>query len=127
NSAPLKLSRVVATGAAAALVAGSTLLVGGTAAAADFWVEADDFGVEGTSYPEGWFIGDGTLGTISSGVSGLTMDGTDGLVQILNGTPGTGTLSELVGSAALLSIGPDAVSFQIPMFQNFDGADTNYT
>src|SRR5690606_38591222 len=76
NGAPLKLSRVVATGAAAALVAGSTLLVGGTAAAADFWVEADDFGVEGTSYPEGWFIGDGTLGTISSGVSGLTMDGT---------------------------------------------------
>jgi LPXTG-motif cell wall-anchored protein len=124
----LKLSRIAATGAATALVAASTLLVGGTVAADDFYYEAADFGIEGAEYPEGWFTGTGTTGLLSSGLGGLTLNGDTGLVQILNGTTdATATLSQLAQNADFTATGPGAVYFQIPMFGNIDGPDMNFT
>lgn len=123
----MKLSRILATGAAAALVAGSTFLVGGTAAADDFYVYEDDFTAETNPYGTGWFIGGGSTGTLSSGLSGLTLDGTTGLIQILHGTVPTQSLTELVEGMNVAIVGTGDAYFQIPMFQNFTGADSNFT
>lgn len=120
----MKLSRIIATGAAATLV-GATVMLGGTAASAeDFYVDAADF-VEETafpSYPAQWFLGDvtGGHGDISSTPAGLELDATSDAVQILNAdTPSTGLLG-LVAGADIRATGSSAdllqLKFQIPVF-----------
>ena len=115
-------------GAAAALVGVSTLAIGGSATAADFYVDDSDFGVEGTSYPPGWFVGGGSTGTMESTLSGLELDGVSGKIQILHGTTPTTGLVSLVNDAQF-RVSSGAAYFQIPLFGNAvaAGADTNYT
>ncbi|MHA6667918.1 LPXTG cell wall anchor domain-containing protein [Homoserinimonas sp. A447] len=118
----MKFSRMLAVGAAAALVGVSTLAIGGSASAADLYVDDSEFGVEGASYPAGWFIGAGSTGTVTSGVNGLTITGN---TQILNGTTPTTDLGALVDGADFGVVSGNA-NFQIPLFT--DGvADTGFT
>jgi hypothetical protein len=116
----MKLARPLALGAATLFVASSALLAGASASAADFYVDADDFVSEASPYPAQWFIGNGSTGTLSSEVDGLNMDGTTGLIQILNGTPASTTdLGDLVDGADYTLVSGNA-NFQIPLFT--DGA-----
>ena len=110
-------------GAAAALVGVSTLAIGGSATATDFYVLDSDFGVEGTSYPPGWFKGNVTSpGTMESTVSGLSLTGP---FQILNGTTPTTGLVSLVDGAELGVVSGE-IAFQIPIFAR-GTANTDYT
>lgn len=122
----MKFSRMLAVGAAAALVGVSTLAIGGTASAADFYVDDTQFPPETSPYSPGWFTGGGSLGTLTSTTSGLVMDGTTGRIQILNGTtPATGLVS-LVDTAEFTLTSGQAI-FNIPVFSNATGPDSGYT
>lgn len=96
-------------------MAATLLLPSVAATAADFYVEDGDFGVEGSSYPAGWFVGDGSAGHATSTPDGLAVDGSDGLFQLLNGTtPSTGLTT--LGASAELSLASGFAVFQIPVF-----------
>ncbi|HEY4270169.1 MAG TPA: hypothetical protein VGM94_18445 [Galbitalea sp.] len=118
----MKLSRLIAAGGAFALVGASTLVAGGAAFAHDgstagnptTYVAGSTFPAETSPYPAGWFKGTiANPGTLASTVGGLSITGA---VQLLNGTPGTGSLSTLVDAAGLTNSG-DA-NFQISLFAN---------
>ena len=118
----MKLSRMIAVGAATALVGVSTLAIGGSAAAADSYVNDTQFPAETSPYSPGWFTGGGSTGTIDSTPSGLSLVGP---YQILNGTtPSTGLVS-LVADAELNVVSGE-IAFQIPMFAR-GTANTSYT
>lgn len=124
-SSTLKLSRIVTAGATLALIAGSSLFAAGAANAADSYVTASQFGTEGASYPAGWFTGTGSTGTMTSGLSGLSLTGQ---VQILNGTPGSipaGGLASLASDATLGVVSGNA-DFQIALFTDGAGS-TGFT
>lgn len=112
----MKISRVIATGAAIALVGASALTLGGVANAADSYVTAGQFVDEATPYPAGWFKGNvSNPGSITSVPRGLSVVGP---FQVLNGTPGTvpaGGLAELATNATLNVVSGNA-DFQIPLF-----------
>ena len=117
----MKLSRIVATGAAFSLVAASVLLGASAANAADYYVDGETFPAEVSPYSAEWFVGGGTTGTLTSQSNGLNMTGK---AQILNGdTPATG-LQALVDSAGFDVDAGDAF-FQVPVFTGPGG--TNYT
>lgn len=112
----MKFSRLAATGAAIALVGGS-ILVATSAATADTtnYYTSANFTQETSPYAAGWFVGGGSTGSISSSATGLTVDGTSGLEQILNGTtPGTG-LAGLVAGAKFNVVSGNAF-FQVSLF-----------
>ena len=117
----MKLSRILAMGAAAAFVGVSTLAIGGSASAADYYVDDSELtATETTSYPEGWF--QGTVapgGSFESTVSGLDVNGQ---IQILNGTPAA---TDLLTVDAGITLASGAASFQIPVFT--DGSGGGYT
>jgi hypothetical protein len=120
----VKLSRIVASGAAIALLTGSVLVGGGAAIAADTHYTAGQFGVEGSSYPaSGWFQGKTKTpsGTITSTATGLSVVGP---VQILNSTTPKQGLLDLVKGAHLNVVSGDA-NFQIALYLNNEGANTN--
>jgi hypothetical protein len=131
----VKISRIIAAGAGIALVGASTILIGGSANAAggatagnpSEYVAASAFTTEGASYPAGWFKGTPATGSIPGTVFTSAADGleVDGAVQILNGTPGTGTLTDLVTGAGLGVVTGDAW-FQIPLYEN-GTAQTGFT
>ena len=110
-------SRRITAAVTALILAGVGVFAGSAAANADdFYLTAGDLTAkEGSSYPAGWFQGGGTVGTIASGTSGLTVTG--GKFQLLNGTPGdvSGGLAALGTTAGLVLSGGDA-SFQIPIY-----------
>ncbi len=111
----MKFSRIIASTGAVALVAASVLLGAGVAQAADYFVTADDFGVEGDSYPQGWFVGD--MGTQTGGSIKSTPDGLEitGPLQILNGTtPASGILTLVKDDLDLWHTG--TATFQIPVY-----------
>lgn len=122
----MTISRVIATGAAIALISGSALAVSGTArATGESYVTASQFVNETSPYPAGWFKGTvvnpGTITTVSGGLSVV------GPFQILNGTPGAapaGGLTELASTAKLNVASGDA-TFQIPLFAG--PGQTGYT
>jgi len=118
----MKTSRIVTSGLALTFAVGSALLLGGAAAAADNYVVADDLGVEGSSYPAGWFLGTVSApGTVTSTVSGLSVVGP---IQLLNGTPDAGAAPDLVAlveSTDLGIVSGDA-NFQIPLFADPDNS-----
>ena len=139
----MKLSRILATGAAAALVGASAFALAGSATAADApanppyatnYVTASQFGSEAAQpgYPQGWFTGTiAGQGTITSGVSGLAITANE---QLLNGTTPTAGLSDLVNGNDANNIQPlevkatGTVAFQIPIFANVNGtANTGFT
>jgi len=113
----MKISRVIATGAAIALISGSALTVGAIArAAGNSYVTASQFVNETSPYPAGWFKGTvanpGTITTVPGGLSVV------GPFQILNGTPGAvpaGGLTELATNATL-NVASGNADFQIPLF-----------
>ncbi|MHA6694504.1 hypothetical protein [Homoserinimonas sp. A520] len=115
----MKFSRMLAVGAATALVGVSTLAIGGTASAADFYVNDTQFPAETSPYSPGWFTGGGSTGTIDSTPSGLLVDGTTGLYQILNGTTPTTDILGLVNGAEMTMASGNAI-FQIPVFYDHD-------
>jgi hypothetical protein len=119
----MKLTRILATGAAAALVGVSTLAIGGSAAADDFYVDDADFVAEVSPYPNQWFTGNVTTpGTMTSTASGLSFTGD---FQILNGdTPTTGLVG-LVADAQFNVVSGE-MAFQIPIFANGTD-DSGYT
>ena len=121
----MKFNRLINVGAAVALVASSSLLVASAANAADTYVPASQFGVEGTTYPAGWFTGGGSNGTITTTPSGLVITPR---MQILNGTPGTSSSPDLVALATGAHIGVVSgnADFQIPLFTN-GTAKTGFT
>lgn len=122
NGFTLKLTRIVAVGAVTALVAGSTLLLAGTASADDTYVHAADFVAETSPYPAGWFIGGGSTGTITDTAGGISLAGR---IQILNGTTPAQGLGDLVDGAHI-GVTSGNVTFQIPLFT--DGTlNTGYT
>ncbi|WP_111718426.1 hypothetical protein [Homoserinimonas sp. OAct 916] len=110
----MKFSRIIASTGAVALVAASVLLGAGVAQAADYFVTADDFGVEGDSYPQGWFVGDmgPQTGSIQSTPDGLEITGP---LQILNGTTPSTDILGLVGNDLDLRHTGTA-TFQIPVY-----------
>ena len=109
-------------GAAAAFVGVSTLAIGGSATAADFYVLDSDFVAETSPYPAGWFVGGGSTGTKDSTVSGLELVGP---YQILNGTTPTTGLVDLVAGAEFGVVSGEA-AFPIPLFADGVG-NTGYT
>lgn len=108
-------------GAAAAFVGVSTLAIGGSATAADYYVDDSDLtAIETTFYPEGWF--QGTVapgGSFVSTVSGLDVNGQ---IQILNGTPAA---TDLLTVGAGITLASGVASFQIPVFT--DGSGGGFT
>lgn len=124
-STNVKLSRIVTAGATLALIAGSSLFAAGAANAADSYVTAGDFTAEASPYAPGWFIGGGSVGAPTSGLSGLSLVGP---IQILNGTPGAmpaGGLNELATGATLGVVSGNA-DFQIALYTDGD-AGTGFT
>ena len=121
----MKLSRITAAGAGVLLVGATVFAGAGAAQAADFYVDDSDFGVEGATYADSWFVGGGSLGTHETGVSGLTLTGVGASYQVLNGlTPATGLVG-LVDNASINVVSGDAF-FQIPVFFADDNdIDTN--
>jgi len=118
----MKLSRIIATGAVAALVGVSTIAIGGAAVAADSYTNDTQFPAETSPYSAGWFTGGGSTGAIDSTPSGLSLTGR---YQILNGTTPTTGLGALVDGADFTVISGNA-NFQIPLFT--DGvANTGFT
>ena len=139
----MTLSRVLATGAAIALIGASAFALAGSATAADApanppfatnYVTAGQFGSEAAqpNYPQGWFTGTiANQGTITSGVSGLAITANE---QLLNGTTPLAGLSDLVNGNDANRIQPlevnatGPVAFQIPIFANVNGtANTGFT
>jgi len=128
----MKLSRILATGAAAALIGASAFALAGSASAAPVaapdpdvtYVTSSQLVPEVSPYPRAWFRGDvsAPVGSSTSGLAGLTLAGNQ---LILNGeTPSTGLVG-LVDDADFVASGP--VAFQIALFSNFAGADTGFT
>lgn len=127
----MKLSRILATGAAAALVGVSTFAVGGTATAADFYVLADDVGfvADGDAYLDSWFSGDvaGVEGTELSTASGLELTVGAGGYQLLNGAVGDTTAGlETLAAGASFTMSAGTAKFQVPAFY-MDDADADAT
>lgn len=120
----MKLRFLAATGAAAALVAGSLLAAAPATAKSDDIVNVygDITAVEGDSYPAGWFLGKinppATAGTATASADGLVVTGT---TQLLNGTKipvrGGEAFTALATNAAIDLVSGQAV-FQIPVFFN---------
>lgn len=113
----MRVSCVIATAAAIALISGSTLTVSGTASAAgESYVTASQFVNETSPYPAGWFKGTvanpGTITTVPGGLSVV------GPFQILNGTPGAAPAGGLtaLASTATLNVASGDADFQIPLF-----------
>lgn len=125
----MQLSRILATGAAVALIGASSFALASSANAASTeptvnYVTAAQFTTETSPYPAQWFEGDVNTpkGTIASGPAGLTVTGNE---QLLNGvTPAQG-LTDLVAGASFLATGPAA--FQVSLFANSAGAGTGFT
>jgi hypothetical protein len=120
----VKAIRTITAGAALALVAGSALIAV-PANAADDYINVSQIGVEGSSYPAGWFVGAGSTGSAATTPSGLSVNGRE---QVLNGTPGTapsGGLVELATNAHLGVVSGNA-DFQIPLFTD-GSAHTGFT
>jgi len=108
-----------------ALVAGSSLFAAQAANAADSYVTASQFTTETSPYGPGWFIGDGSTGTLDSGLTGLSLTGP---IQILNGTPGdipAGGLADLATNATLAVVTGNA-DFQIALYTD-GAASTGFT
>lgn len=118
----MKLSRIIATGAVAALVGVSTIAIGGAAVAADSYTNDTQFPAETSPYSAGWFTGGGSTGAIDSTISGLSLTGP---FQILNGTTPTTGLVSLVAGAEIGVVSGD-IAFQIPIFAR-GTANTSYT
>ena len=121
----MKFSRMLAVGAAAALVGVSTLAVGGSASAAETYVDAADLSATETSpYSPGWFQGNVSTagGSFTSTPAGLDVTGA---IQILNGdalalAPGTPVSSMAPG----MTVASGDVSFQISVFTTGDAGFT---
>lgn len=111
----MKLSRIVATGAAFSLVAASVLLGASAANAADYYeTDGANFPAEAPTYITDWFHGNVTTspGGYANTPGGLEMTGG---AQLLNGgTPVTG-LKNLVDNAGFALASGNA-TFQISMF-----------
>lgn len=123
----MKLSRIVASGAAFSLIAASVLLGASAANAGTFWVDGQNLPAEADSptYIDGWFHGTVTNspGSYLNTANGLQMIGG---AQLLNGdTPRTG-LEDLVDSAYF---GTDSgnVTFQISIFTSPNASDVGFT
>jgi hypothetical protein len=121
----MKISRLIASGAAVALIGASALALGGVANAADAenYVTAGQFVNETSPYPAGWFRGTiANPGTITTASGGLTVVGP---VQILNGTPGAvpaGGLAELA-TGAKLNVPSGNAAFQISLYSGAGQTD----
>lgn len=120
----MKFSRLAATGAAIALIGGSIAFVG-TSATADSttYYTASDFGVESSPYPAGWFVGDGSTGTLSSETAGLVAPGT---MQILNGTTPITGIANLIAGASF-NVASGNAFFQVSLFNTPDGEGQGFT
>lgn len=117
----MKKSRLAAAGAAIALGLSGVFIAAVPSIAADYYYDASDIGVEGGSYPAGWFTG------IDPAAAAAPVDSEDGLVItgrtiLLNGDReddvADGRLAELVESAAVDADGD--WHFQIPVFLDGD-------
>jgi len=128
----VKQSRIFSVAVASAAVLGSVVAVSGTANAyidpsVATWVDsADELGVEtADGYPvDGWFRGIAEpAGTTTFTVNGVDLTGN---AQILNVASEAGAdLLTLVTEAEFISAG--AATFQLPMFLNGTGTDTDFT
>lgn len=121
----MKLSRTAAAGAGVILVGAMVVAGAGAAQADDFYIDATDIGVEGASYPDSWFIGNGAVGTHTFGPSGVTLASTSNSYLLLNGlTPSTGLVSLVDGAS--IDVVTGSTGFQIPVFFADDNdVDTN--
>jgi len=124
----MKLARTLAAGAAAALVGVASLAAADAASAAPApsveYVTAGQFVPETSPYPTQWFQGDVSpaTGSIASGPAGLTVTGTQ---QLLNGDTPSSDLTLLIDSASFIADGPAA--FQISLFTNPLAHGTGFT
>lgn len=122
----MKKLRLSAAGAVIALAFGSFALAT-PALAADIAVPDNSQGVEGSSYPAGWFTGNPQPTTAPvDDATGIALTGQTqflygGIIPITEGR----TFVDLVDGSA---VDADGVStFQYPVFFNSDGADLGFT
>jgi len=126
----VKLSRVLAATAGVALVGTSAFAFAAPASAADIVAPAAPFPAETNPYSAGWFTGGGSVGSSSSdAVYGLNI--TAGALpantyQVLNGTPVTGDLTDLVADARLY-VTRGVAAFQIPVFGEVGQPNQQFT
>ena len=126
----MKLSRVLAASAGVALVGASTLAFVAPASAEVIIPPAAPFPAETSPYAADWFTGGGSVGTSSTDAQfGLNIAAgplvTD-TYQVLNGTPVTGDLTELVDAASMF-VTRGTATLQIPVFGEPGAADQQFT
>lgn len=116
----MKRSRLSAASAAGALTAIAVLGGAMPSSAATAYVLASDLGTEGTSYPDGWFIGNPQPEVAPSSTdAGLLLTGK---VQLLDGgVISDPDLSDLVDDAVVTATG--TWTFQIPVFLDPENAE----
>lgn len=126
----MKLHRILAAAGGVALIGASAFAFAAPANAADIVAPAAPFPAETAPYAAGWFTGAGSTGTSSSdAVYGLTIAALPiptSTYQVLNGTPVTGDLTDLVDSARVY-VTRGVATFQIPVFGEPGEADEQFT
>jgi hypothetical protein len=126
----VKLHRILAASGGVALIGASAFAFAAPATAADIVAPAAPFPAETTPYAAGWFTGAGSTGTSGSdAVYGLTITALPiptSTYQVLNGTPVTGDLTDLVESARVY-VTRGVATFQIPVFGEPGEADEQFT
>jgi hypothetical protein len=126
----LKLHRLLAATGGVALIGASAFAFAAPANAADIVAPAAPFPAETDPYAAGWFTGDGSTGTSSTdAVYGLNIAALPlptSTYQVLNGTPVTGDLTDLVEGARVY-VTRGVATFQIPVFGEPGEADEQFT
>jgi len=123
----VKTTRTVGALGGVALIAGITLFGAAPAHAAPPYVTDDEIGVEGDTYPQGWFTGELSIpaeaGQYESTPVGLSITGK---VQLLNGTVTTPASLAAAVDVAIVDSDNDDWTFQIPLFTD-GAANTGFT